>query len=836
MRESVLSIMLIFLIVLPVWTVFTPKVSATGSASTQASPYLYDDFSSLDSAQYNVKHAELLNAGIADPGATDGKVLQLVFPAGDLHNHPTDGPTVKTNQEYSFGTFRARMKAVKCKQDEGVVSAFFTYYDEGPTADDYSEIDFEILGASSYIVYMTVWARYVSDSDFKATVRAVNLATGEYWETNRPSYNYKENPRFPTHGFLRQGAPIPGYDASTDYYEYGFTWLQNSVDFFVVDTHGNVIDLWPTPPDVPVPTHPARLCLEVWHPGPPVPPDTRDTSWTPLDKPDGTAVKPPSTDAVFRVDRVEYNSESLGAIGNGLYWLQNDQNKADYSWSYGSTENVGITSLSTLAFLNVGILNEEISRALDWIVSKRTNYGAITTPATGGREENSVYDTSMAILALVAGETLGYTLPFGPNVETVINNAATYLIHSQCVGLANDGYDYPFTDLNYGGWGYPRYDWADLSNTQFAVLGLAAASIAGMCSVPATVWENAAVFTIRCLNDARFNPNWHGTTDFGFGYRPEGSSYESMTGAGVWCLGLCRAHVSSVTVDGVTVPLDSAISDGVGWLQAHASVDENYGNGNYFYYYALMSVAKGYVIVNQGLAWHALMAIKLIFDQASDGRWASKYWEEPDTMATAEAILALETSMAPPSTISPELHVILGSYANLYITDPAGRHVGIDPNTGQVINEIPDATFSVDSEQTASIPYPQNGTYVVSIVGTGAGPYNLTVEGEINGTMTSVTSFLGSASRGVTQEWSATVAEIFGPFTVITTPRIHIGLAGDVNGDDKVDVKDVFLVYKAFGSSSGSPNWNPLADLNGDGNVDVKDVFIVAKNFGKQYA
>jgi hypothetical protein len=37
----------------------------------------------------------------------------------------------------------------------------------------------------------------------------------------------------------------------------------------------------------------------------------------------------------------------------------------------------------------------------------------------------------------------------------------------------------------------------------------------------------------------------------------------------------------------------------------------------------------------------------------------------------------------------------------------------------------------------------------------------------------------------------------------------------------------------AYGSAAGSPNWNPACDLNGDGKVDVKDLAILAKNYGK---
>jgi len=55
----------------------------------------------------------------------------------------------------------------------------------------------------------------------------------------------------------------------------------------------------------------------------------------------------------------------------------------------------------------------------------------------------------------------------------------------------------------------------------------------------------------------------------------------------------------------------------------------------------------------------------------------------------------------------------------------------------------------------------------------------------------------------------------------------------DINGDGKVDVKDVFAVAQAYGSFPGDPNWNPKCDLNNDGKVDVKDVFIVATHYGE---
>jgi PKD repeat protein len=55
----------------------------------------------------------------------------------------------------------------------------------------------------------------------------------------------------------------------------------------------------------------------------------------------------------------------------------------------------------------------------------------------------------------------------------------------------------------------------------------------------------------------------------------------------------------------------------------------------------------------------------------------------------------------------------------------------------------------------------------------------------------------------------------------------------DINHDGKIDIRDIAIVAKAFGTSPGIPGWNPIADLNGDGKVDIRDIALVAKNFGK---
>lgn len=63
--------------------------------------------------------------------------------------------------------------------------------------------------------------------------------------------------------------------------------------------------------------------------------------------------------------------------------------------------------------------------------------------------------------------------------------------------------------------------------------------------------------------------------------------------------------------------------------------------------------------------------------------------------------------------------------------------------------------------------------------------------------------------------------------------KVKVRILGDINGDNKVDIRDVSTVAIAFGSYPEMPKWNPDADINFDGKVDIRDVVLVASNFGK---
>jgi uncharacterized protein (DUF2141 family) len=58
-------------------------------------------------------------------------------------------------------------------------------------------------------------------------------------------------------------------------------------------------------------------------------------------------------------------------------------------------------------------------------------------------------------------------------------------------------------------------------------------------------------------------------------------------------------------------------------------------------------------------------------------------------------------------------------------------------------------------------------------------------------------------------------------------------LVGDVNGDGKVDMKDVGFVARRFMCIPSDPLWDIVADINGDNKINMVDIGTVARHFGE---
>jgi hypothetical protein len=95
----------------------------------------------------------------------------------------------------------------------------------------------------------------------------------------------------------------------------------------------------------------------------------------------------------------------------------------------------------------------------------------------------------------------------------------------------------------------------------------------------------------------------------------------------------------------------------------------------------------------------------------------------------------------------------------------------------------------------------------------------------VNGSSISYTMSMDSLNQYLCFSYMHSINEI----QIITT------IVGDINGDRTVDMKDIIIAARAFGTSPNDPRWDPRADINKDLKVDMKDIIVTARNFGKQW-
>jgi len=74
------------------------------------------------------------------------------------------------------------------------------------------------------------------------------------------------------------------------------------------------------------------------------------------------------------------------------------------------------------------------------------------------------------------------------------------------------------------------------------------------------------------------------------------------------------------------------------------------------------------------------------------------------------------------------------------------------------------------------------------------------------------------------------IANVVSYSTYVT---VTAGLTGDINGDGVVNYVDLAILGAAYGSTSGSPNYNASADLNGDGTINYVDLAILGAHYGE---
>jgi hypothetical protein len=197
-----------------------------------------------------------------------------------------------------------------------------------------------------------------------------------------------------------------------------------------------------------------------------------------------------------------------------------------------------------------------------------------------------------------------------------------------------------------GYWRYPSGGF-DTSNTQFALLGLHAATRCGV-KISNRVWLDALRYmldfqdktgtpVVYKANEVRgkYRFEWTERANArGFGYVHGGGATGSMTAAGLTCLVVCQNRLwRSRGFDG-TLRADTrrAVRDAMAWLQTHYAVDHNpHGHRDWTFYY-LYGLERAGVLGRYrflGLHdWYKTGAEFLFTKQDKAGWWhTGKHWE-----------------------------------------------------------------------------------------------------------------------------------------------------------------------------------------------------------------
>ena len=255
-----------------------------------------------------------------------------------------------------------------------------------------------------------------------------------------------------------------------------------------------------------------------------------------------------------------------------------------------------------------------------------------------------------------------------------------------------------------GEWGYPLThadpDWIpregrpDLSNTQYAVLGLRAAHHSGV-EVPRKLWSDIVERTLAFQEPPRaadpeeiLGRRVAGRfTVAGFRYVSDGSRGPSgsMTAAGLTVLGIARDVLGPKLGPRRERDIEQALEMGMGWLAANWSVDANPGEGGWHKYYLYGLERAGGVLGIEsigGHTWFAEGSRLLVTSQRDNGSWDDSL---PDTCfailflrrATAAAASNVSAALAPAAFASDQgdLLVLRGlgqPTISLWLDPPSG--------------------------------------------------------------------------------------------------------------------------------------------------------------------
>jgi hypothetical protein len=378
----------------------------------------------------------------------------------------------------------------------------------------------------------------------------------------------------------------------------------------------------------------------------------------------------------------EFRQRVLESILRGANWLLARQ-KEDGSFpsSYGGYP-MGPTALATLALLKAGLPagHPRIERAFAFLRRqdlRKTYEVAILLMALDAK-----YDPASDPFRAEEVDRYGHRVVEEPCADRISKEDLAWM---------KEGMDFLVGKQTGGTWRYPAGGF-DLSNTQYALLGLKAADRCGL-KVPQEVWRDALEALLRHQEptgepvDVRANEirgayrvEWtEKARARGFRYVKDEQSpvTGSMTTAGAAGLMICQSMLwsSKRFSPDERQRTREGVRDAMAWMQRNFDVTSNPGVGaarhgwHYYYLYGLERMGiLGHLRFVGKADWYQDGAELLMFEQADDGGWMGG-----DVVESCFALLFLKRSSFrtanPVLTLPSESRPATGGGA----TTPGGR-------------------------------------------------------------------------------------------------------------------------------------------------------------------
>jgi len=371
-----------------------------------------------------------------------------------------------------------------------------------------------------------------------------------------------------------------------------------------------------------------------------------------------------------RDEEKEFEAQVNASVDRGVAWLlgkqQDNGSWGNFSDGWSLKYESGLTALSLLALMNSGVskYKKEVEKGFDYLLARRPQ---------------QTYEIAFCLMAL---EMKAAPMLERFRVARLDPGERKDYKYERTLTPDEKGYIFDLVELltaykaRGGNWRYKLgHSPTDISNGQFAVLGLKAASRCGV-KVPDNIWEEVLEyyldyqakegpkskyrefqkFSRTGAPEFRVYPARQRGWSYGFGYADPAKTVGSHVNIGISCLVLSYEELaqrrSSVAASNRGA-VRQAVRDGLAWLDAHWAIETRPNSSKVYYHYYIYSLGRVGTLIDKRFIgthdWYREGAAYLLEKQHADGHWGIRPGEWGSNISsTAFTLLFLMRSTPPP--------------------------------------------------------------------------------------------------------------------------------------------------------------------------------------------